>query len=121
MSRIHSSSTMAGLDPDVPKRKLFLLRNDRWPSGPKTTETVNDFHARGGRTLPLHLEDLRVFEALRVMQAEGDLGLAAWLQDRRPAHGTDLFQAALGLGAVSHGHSVSGHGLATPWQRPGNA
>lgn len=104
MSRINAASTVAGLDANVPKRRLFLLRNDRWPSGPKTTETVNGFHARGGRTLPLNLDDLRTFEALRVMQAERDGRLAAWLADRRPASGTELFRIALGLGpAVSRG------------------
>ena len=29
MSRVTSASTMAGLDPTVPKRRLFLLRNER--------------------------------------------------------------------------------------------
>jgi hypothetical protein len=101
MSRINAASTVAGLDPDVPKRKLFLLRNERWPSGPKTTATVNEFHANGGRTLPLTLDDLRTFEALRIMQSEQDGGLARWLADRRPATSTDLFQAALGLSATS--------------------
>ena len=100
----NAASTVAGLDASVPKRRLFLLRNDRWPSGPKTTETVNGFHARGGRTLPLNLDDLCTFEALRVMQAERDGRLAAWLADRRPASATDLFRMALGLGpAVSLG------------------
>src|SRR5258706_15849732 len=47
MSRIQSASTMAGLDATVSKRRLFLLRNSGWPTGPKTTETVNIFHSRG--------------------------------------------------------------------------
>jgi hypothetical protein len=98
MSRIHAASTVAGLDAGVPKRKLFLLRNEKWPSGPKTTETVNEFHGKGGQTLPLAEEDLRTFDALRVMQAERDGQLAAWLADRRPASGTQLFRMALGLG-----------------------
>jgi hypothetical protein len=98
MSRINAASTVAGLHAAVPKRRLFLLRNERWPSGPKTTATVNGFHAKGGQTLPLEADDLRVFEALRVMQLERDGRLAAWLADRRPASGTALFCTALGLG-----------------------
>jgi hypothetical protein len=97
MSRVQSASTMAGLDADVPKRRLFLLRNERWPSGPKTTETVNEFHAKGGRTLPLSLDDLRTFEALRIMQSEQDGRLNEWLVERKPASSTDLFQTVLGL------------------------
>jgi hypothetical protein len=97
MSRINAASTMAGLDVAVPKRRLFLLRNAAWPSGPKTSDTVKTFHARGGQTLPLEAEDLRVFDALRVMQVERDGRLEAWLADRRPASRTTLFQTALAL------------------------
>ncbi len=97
MSRVISASTMAGLDSTVPKRRLFLLRNGGWPTGPKTTETINIFHSRGGQTLPITREDLRTFEALRIMQSEQDGGLAEWLATRKPASCTALFQAALGL------------------------
>jgi hypothetical protein len=97
MSRINAASTMAGLDASVPKRRLFLLRNAAWPSGPKTSDTVKTFQARGGQTLPLEAEDLRIFDALRVMQAERDGRLEAWLADRRPASKTTLFQSALQL------------------------
>jgi hypothetical protein len=107
MSRVHSASTMAGLDAAVPKRRLFLLRNHGWPTGPKTTETLNVFHNRGGQTLPITRDDLRTFEALRVMQSEQDGGLARWLAARKPASCSALFQAALGLppcpgGPVAH-------------------
>jgi hypothetical protein len=125
MSRIRAASTVAGLAPDVPKRRLFLLRNDRWPSGPKTTETVNTFHARGGRTLPLNLDDLRTFEALRIMLAERDARFEAWLVDRRPASSTALFRMALGLGpAVSEGadaHRPVIPGTAGPAESPAAA
>ncbi len=107
MSRVHSASTMAGLDAAVPKRRLFLLRNQGWPTGPKTTETLNVFHNRGGQTLPITRDDLRTFEALRIMQSEQDGGLAQWLATRKPASCSALFQAALGLpscpgGPVAH-------------------
>jgi hypothetical protein len=96
----------------VPKRRLFLLRNERWPSGPKTTATVNDFHGRGGRTLPLSLDDLRTFEALRIMRSEQDGRLTAWLADRRPASSTGLFRAALGLGVGRLSEGAPAHGPA---------
>ena len=98
MSRINAASTVAGLHVGVPKRKLFLLRNERWPSGPKTTQTVEDFHNKGGVTLTMTHDDLRIFDALRVMQVERDGRLAAWLADRKPASTTGLLRAALGLG-----------------------
>ena len=101
MSRIHAASTMAGLDVGVPKRRLFLLRNAAWPSGPKTSDTVKTFQARGGQTLPLEEGDLRVFAALRIMQQERDGRLEAWLTDRRPASGTSVFRAALELTPTS--------------------
>ena len=94
MSRVMSASTMAGLDSTVPKRRLFLLRNGGWPTGPKTTETINIFHSRGGQTFRSAREDLQVFEALRIMQSEQDGGLAEWLATRKPASCTALFQAA---------------------------
>ncbi len=121
MSRINAASTMAGLDPDGPKRRLFLLRSERWPSGPKTTETVNEFHARGGRTLPLNLDDLRTFDALRIMQSEQDGRLGAWLADRRPASGTDLFRVAFGIAgpaAVSRGGTAHGPVIHVPVRAP---
>ena len=37
---------VAGLDRAVPQRKLFLLRNPAWPTGPRTPETVQALSRR---------------------------------------------------------------------------
>ena len=65
--------------------------------GRRPPRRVNIFHSRGGQTLPICRDDLRTFEALRIMQSEQDGGLAEWLATRKPASCTALFQAALGL------------------------
>src|SRR5690606_28342737 len=101
MARIKAASTMAGLDRDVPQRKLFLLRNGAWPTGPRTQETVQEFHAQGGRTVPVDPGDLKVFEALRVIQSEHHDHLPEWLAARTPASNTSLFQTVLGDGLVT--------------------
>jgi hypothetical protein len=96
MSRIRAASTMAGLDASVPKRQVFLLRNSPWPTSPATAAMVRAFHDAGGRTLPIAPDDLKVFEALRVLQAEYHEHFAEWLASRTPASRTALFQAVLG-------------------------
>ena len=53
ISRVRAACTMAGLDATAPKRRLYLLRNSPWPGGPTTTATVAEFHAAGGRTVPI--------------------------------------------------------------------
>ncbi len=111
IARIQAASTMAGLDADVPERRLYLLRNTPWPKGPKTTATVSEFHEAGGRTLPLSREDLRVFDALRIMQSEQLEHFEPWLRARQPATTTDLFQAIFGdrvVGAAPAGEPDPG-------------
>jgi len=96
ISRITNACTMAGLDADVPKRSLFFLRNNPWPSGPKTKLAVDSFHAKGGKTLKMSRDDLKVFDALRVMHESQDEHLAQWLRERKPAGSTQLFRDAFG-------------------------
>src|SRR5690606_14274286 len=41
--RIRAAASAAGLTEGITKRRLFLLRNGPWPSGPRTRELVEAF------------------------------------------------------------------------------
>ncbi|MGC4837775.1 ATP-binding protein [Micromonospora vinacea] len=94
-ARVKAACTLAGLDRDLPQRRLILLRNGPWPTGKRTTEVLTGFDAAGGLRCAVSEADLRVFAALGVMAAEPSTALQEWLVARRPASGTDLFRAVL--------------------------
>jgi hypothetical protein len=96
ISRVRAASLAAGLSANVPQRALFLLRNGQWPDGPNTTAIANAFHDAGGRTLAISFADLRVFDALRVLQSKPIENLREWLLDRKPASSTEIFEAVFG-------------------------
>ncbi|MGK5671325.1 ATP-binding protein [Micromonospora sp. URMC 106] len=94
-ARVKAACTMAGLDRDLPQRRLVLLRNSPWPTGRRTTEVLAAFDAAGGVRCGVAEADLRVFAALSVLAAEPSTALQEWLVLRRPASGTALFRAVL--------------------------
>ncbi|WP_433133096.1 ATP-binding protein [Micromonospora sp. CA-240977] len=94
-ARVKAACTLAGLDRDLPQRRLVLLRNGPWPTGKRTTEVLSGFDAAGGLRRAVPEADLRVFAALRVLAAEPSTALQEWLVARRPASGTELFRAVL--------------------------
>ncbi|WP_338037120.1 helicase HerA domain-containing protein [Natronosporangium hydrolyticum] len=95
LNRVRNAMTAAGLTEGVPKRRLFLLRNEDWNRGRRTAETLETFHKAGGEVLPLPDDDVRTLTALReLLEARGIDALRPWLAARRPAHGIALFQAA---------------------------
>lgn len=95
-NRIKKACTATGLATSTDKRKLFLLRNAPWPTGPKTAQLIAEVHGAGGRTVALSDDDLRTMTALRDLIDEDPPGLADWLRIRKPAHGLALLQEALG-------------------------
>ncbi|MGI5267748.1 ATP-binding protein [Nonomuraea sp. CA-218870] len=95
LNRIRKASVAAGLDAEVPKRRLFLLRNGDWSKGARTREVVAAFERAGGRTLTFTGEDLRVLAALRRLLAENPPGLASWLASRRPTRTVSFLVEAL--------------------------
>lgn len=98
-SRIRKALTASGLSAASDRRALFLLRNTPWPTGPKTAALIEEFHAGGGRTLPLSEGDVRTMTALRDLIHDDDPDLSSWLRARRPAHGLAVLAEALGDGA----------------------
>jgi hypothetical protein len=96
ISRVRAACTMAGLDREIPQRRLILLRNGPWPTGPRTKEVLNAFGAAGGITHDVSEADLEVFAALREMSTTPDAQFQEWMVDRRPASGTSLFRDLLG-------------------------
>ncbi|GAA2374698.1 ATP-binding protein [Dactylosporangium salmoneum] len=95
-ARIRNACVMSGLDRAIPQRRLILLRRDNWPSGPRTKQTVDEFLAAGGVWHKIDDADLKVFDALRRMQAAPHALLGEWLVARRPASRTALFQEIFG-------------------------
>jgi hypothetical protein len=95
-NRIKKAWSATGLGVRSDRRKLFLLRNTPWPTGPKTAQLVADFQGAGGRTVALSEDDIRTMTALHDLIAEDAAELPSWLRARRPAHGLTLLREALG-------------------------
>ncbi|GAA3281831.1 ATP-binding protein [Dactylosporangium vinaceum] len=95
ISRVKAASTMAGLDAAVPQRRLIVLRNSPWPTGKRTGEVVDAFHAAGGVVVRISERDLKVFAALQHLAVAPPPHFQEWLQSRRPASGTALFAETL--------------------------
>jgi hypothetical protein len=80
----------------LPNRRLILLRNTPYPSGPKSDEIRKDFFARGGSSVPIGADDIRTLTALSTMLTPArQPGLDAWLRATRPASNTELFTGVL--------------------------
>lgn len=96
LGRLRAAQSHVGLDRNNAERRLYVLRNSRWPTGPTSERETAAFTERGGVAVPLSGDDLRTFDALQSLLAESPRGLDGWLRERRPAHGTELFARALG-------------------------
>lgn len=94
-TRIATARTDTGLGAGSDRRRLVLLRNTAWPSGPRTAEVVTAFRRDGGVDVPVGESDLRTFAALAELQRPQPRGWAEWLAARRPAGSTELFSRLL--------------------------
>ncbi|WP_214105170.1 helicase HerA domain-containing protein [Acrocarpospora catenulata] len=113
LTRIRSACVAAGLDAEVPKRRLFLLRTADWGRGKRTLEVLAEFERAGGRTLRLEPDDLKALAALRDLIATNPPHLQAWLADRKPINGVKLFNEALhDIGDLPT--SIAGTGVRRP-------
>ncbi|MGJ6962821.1 ATP-binding protein [Streptosporangium sp. G11] len=95
LSRLRAASVVAGLNADVPRRRLFVLRSAPWSKGPRTVAAVAAFEQAGGRVFAVGDEDVRILAALRELYADNPPNLRAWLATRRPAHEVELLREAL--------------------------
>ena len=98
-NRIKKAWNAAGIESRPDRRQLFLVRNGRWPSGPKTAALISEFEAASGRVLAMSDDDLRTMSALNDLIDDKDVRLPDWLQLRKPAHGIALLREALGEAA----------------------
>ncbi|MGD6741602.1 helicase HerA domain-containing protein [Streptomyces sp. BH106] len=94
-SRIRNAAVEAGLTADLASRRLILLRNMPYPSGPRTKDIKDDFAARGGVSLPIGAADLRTLAALRAMLDDHASGLDEWLRQEHPASRIEVFAPVL--------------------------
>lgn len=109
LTRLRSARLEAGLMSGSDKRHLVVLRNIPFSRGPVTTETLREFHADGGLTLPISEEDLRTASALERMLKQPPSDFRAWLTARRPASGMELLARIVAL-RESRGSTSKGSG-----------
>ncbi|NUR72155.1 MAG: ATP-binding protein [Hamadaea sp.] len=95
INRVKAACTKIGLDIRMPQRRLVLLRNTPWPTGPRTSEILEAFRAAGGVEHGFSEDDLRTLYALRRMREEGHSGFTEWLVQRRPAGSITFFRDVL--------------------------
>lgn len=115
LSRLRNASVAAGLNTEVPRRKLFVLRTAPWAKGPRTVEAVAAFERAGGRVLAVSEEDLSILAALRELYEENPPYLRAWLAKRRPAREVVLLCEALGdTGVAQAEHQATDPVLTNP-------
>ncbi|OZF09267.1 helicase HerA domain-containing protein [Rhodococcoides fascians] len=95
LARVERAVTTAGLHIDMPRRRLILIRNEPWPSGAKTAQTIAALRRAGGVEVRLGDDDRRALTALGVLLAENAPALTSWLLARKPAHSIDLFRTVL--------------------------
>jgi hypothetical protein len=96
LGRLRGAVAKTGLDRDSPERKLFIIRNTNWPTGPTTARETRAFEENGGVAIAVAQDDLKTFAALRTMLELRHPSLGRWLAVRRPASGTELLSLALG-------------------------
>src|SRR5215469_10836087 len=95
LNRLRNAMTASGLDGKGGERRLFVLRNTPWPTGPATSIQTRKFAYRGGVDMSVNPEDLKTFAALEVVLADRHPSLNSWLVARQPAHRSELFRRVL--------------------------
>ncbi|MGN9906036.1 helicase HerA domain-containing protein [Phytohabitans sp. LJ34] len=104
LHRIKRAVTAAGVEYQVPKRRLYFLRKGAW-TGPKTLNIIEGLKSKNTMTLAFEESDLRALAALKVMLDEAAVDLPAWLIQRRPASEIQIFRQA--MAAVSESPTPS--------------
>jgi hypothetical protein len=94
-ARLRNAVARTGLDGESAERRLYVLRNQAWPSGKVTERMTAEFAEKGGVALAFSGDDLRTFYALGKLLAERPPHLDSWLVSRQPAGSTELLGKAL--------------------------
>ncbi|MEU1208427.1 ATP-binding protein [Nocardia sp. NPDC005825] len=97
LSRLRSACLEAEIEPGSPKRHLVVLRNTPFSSGKATVKAVAELEAAHGVAIPISEDDLRTFTALESLLTDFRMtpGFGDWLEARRPATRTHLFNQFL--------------------------
>jgi hypothetical protein len=83
-ARLSAAMTAAGIDRDLPFRKLLVIRTTPAMSGPKTAELTRQFEKRGGLVLGITEADVAGLKLLADLDRSKEPGFAEWLRERRP-------------------------------------
>ncbi|MDY6851058.1 MAG: ATPase [Thermodesulfobacteriota bacterium] len=95
MARLKAAMTASGIDRSLTFRRLFIVRRNALPGGPRSKETTAAFSKAGGKFGVPPDEDLRAFWALKKLDRNPPGRFAEWLQDRKPVSKLDLMRAAV--------------------------
>lgn len=91
-SRLGEAMRASGIEPGLPFRHLLVLRDQPWPSGPRTAALVREFELAGGRIIFPSAEVLAAFAAMKALDEDAAPGVADWLRARRPMGALDFFR-----------------------------
>lgn len=109
-ARLTKATTAAGLSLGGKRRTLIVLRRTPWPSGAKTTQMVEEMHARGGHVVAWSDDDIRTLMALRQLRSERSEFLSEWIALRNPAGQIAFLRDIVATSLVTEPMSGSGAG-----------
>lgn len=120
LTRLRSACLEAEIQPGSAKRHLIVLRNEAFSAGPVTVAAVAEMEAAQGIALPISGDDLRTFAALETLIADSTTpGFSSWLEVRRPAGSSQLFDRVLGSVSSDRSAATSGKGEPEPLPHTG--
>ena len=95
LARLKAATTFSGIDRKLSFRRLFIIRRNAPPTGPKCGEVTEAFQKSGGRFADLSDHDLSILWALKNMDQDPPAQFEEWLRDRRPVSKLDLMRQAV--------------------------
>lgn len=93
-SRLNAALTASGIDPDLPFRKLVIIRAKPLPPGKVTREITDKFLQAKGKLVTPSEQDLSAMWALHQLEHQNLPDFADWLHQRRPAAQLQWLQEA---------------------------
>ena len=111
-ARLSAAMTAAGIDRDLPFRKLLVIRTTPAMSGPKTAELTRQFEKRGGRILGMTEADAAKLKLLAELDRGQETGFEEWLRQRRPVSQIAFFGQILPRHGTAESDERQGSGFA---------